>query len=286
LSPHLCSKILRSCNGPKVYCKEIDVTNLRTFLNSDHNFMSKETKSESVKRKALETQILKAVKNPSKDSLSSGSRQHLYGVLRSLYTPEKYRVFRQQPLLENHVIVALERLYEANSRSNVLKRFLAKRWRYCRSVVIGWLFKPQISALGLRRKAQGIEAKPGLEIAHKLSLFLAVQLWRHINGGKRSITALDLRNLKRALSSRPNVYHTCTHTNRTLHVQYDNEIANALKSSGIAVGNNAKKSTEVISDGARVRVRQILSALNELQNQSDTMNRFSKESVKMLRKFK
>lgn len=174
-------------------------------------------------------------------------------------------------------------MYAANSRSNVLKRnvrngfmhLVAALWEALRLL-------PSLEAKTLRRKCAGIEAaKPGQEIAHKLSLFLAVRLWSHVHGGL-GIRRLDHRQLRHALSRRANVYHTCVHTNRILHVRYDNEIAAALASAASTGG----KATVRLSPGAKTRVKQVVLVLRELECHSETMMDFCTKSRKLLAKLR
>ena len=90
----------------------------------------------------------------------------------------------------------------------------------------------------------------------------------------------DHRKLRHALSRRVNVYHTCPHTNRTLHVQYDNEIAKALADATAENKTNNRK----LSTGGKIRVKQVIGVLEDLQDHSDTMLEFCKKSRKLLRK--
>ena len=60
---------------------------------------------------------------------------------------------------------------------NGLWRLLSRLWER--------VYQPPLQAKSLRRKCSGITTKPGQEIAHKLSLYLAAHLWRHTNGGRR-----------------------------------------------------------------------------------------------------
>ena len=260
LTPTLCARIFQKCEAD-IWCREKDISDLKKFLKSSYNFVPYNFNSGR-----FEKRISSAVKDPDKHYLDAKSRLKLDRLLRAIYSPERYRHFSNQKLINNHVLSELETVYQSNSRTKTLLRhfFVLKNkiWK--------WFFRPEINAKSLRTKCRGLEPKPGLEIAHKLSLFLAVKLWRNIYGD--SIKTRDLRQLKHALSSKVNAYHTCIHTNRVLHVQYDNEIVTALK-------DKAK-----LSCGARMRLKQVLKVLKELDNHSDTLHRFSKHSLKLLKK--
>ena len=179
----------------------------------------------------------------------------------------------------------MQAVYAANSRSNVLRRSVGQGLR--RLGVSLWeglrfLPLPSLEAKSLRRKCAGIEpAQPGQEIAHKLSLFLAARLWRHTHRG-RGVRRAEHRHLRHALSQRTNVYHTCVHTNRILHVRYDNEIAAALDAAAIGTAAAAPR----LSPGAKTRVKQVLLVLKELKGHSDTMAEFCSKSRKLLVKLR
>ena len=79
-----------------------------------------------------------------------------------------------------------------------------------------------------------------------------------------------------ALNVDSNMYYTCKHTNRTVHVKYDKEISDAVKSQGQVL----------ISSGAKLRVKQVLSVLSKIEKRSPEMSDFCgkcrKELIKLL----
>jgi len=272
LSARMCSKVLRT-RDPKAICRVSEVSVLKDFLNSSQNFA--EFSSVGQKSK-IEAEIAAAAKCPDKRTLTPKARHHLTAILRGIYSMDRYQAFHNQRLLSDHVLVALEEVYGANSRGSILRRYLRLSFWWWITRFWEGFYRPRLKAKSLRRTCAGIKAKPGQEIAHKLSLFLAVELWKLIRG--QNIRMRDQRKLKHALSQRANVYHTCVHTNRTLHVQYDNEIAKAL-SQGQSRG-------ERLSPGAKMRIKQVVPVLKDLKDHSDTMLDFCTKSRKLLSKLK
>jgi len=278
LTPRMCSLVLKKTSDRTLKCREREVIALKDFLDSQHNFVDKVTFPLPRQKSRLEAEICAAAKAPDRRTLSRHSRHHLTRVLQAIYSSERHEHFFRHQLLSDHILVALEAVYKANSNTSIVKRYLKNGlWRLLSRL---WerVYQPPLQAESLRRKCSGITTKPGQEIAHKLSLYLAAHLWRHTNGGHRSIRMKDHRKLRHALSRRVNVYHTCPHTNRTLHVQYDNEIAKAL------ADVTAENKTRKLSTGAKIRVKQVIGVLEDLQDHSDTMLEFCKKSRKLLRK--
>ena len=154
----------------------------------------------------------------------------------------------------------------------MLKKKYSTSWFGLAKLYFLSLFKFKLSAKTLRRQPKSVKPVPGLDRSHKLSLFLAVELWKHIYGHEY-VNKKQRKMLKNALSLDSNVYLTCKHTNRTLHVKYDNEIAYALKSSA------------QLSCGAKMRAKQIISVLGQLQKHSpQKMYHFCEQAKKLLSK--
>ena len=123
-------------------------------------------------------------------------------------------------------------------------------------------------------KQNGVVCGPGMDRAHKLSLHLAVHLWKKAYGHDLAYANV-VRQLKRALSLSSNIYVTCHHTNRVLHVKYDNEIISALQ--------NLSTEKNTLSPGAKLRTKQILGVLPKLKEQSPAMNDFVNRSILALK---
>lgn len=258
LSPNLCGAVLRKSNlktSPK------DVQNLKEFLARQENM----TFSTTLKSRKYDSEIAKSVDGRRKKMvISKGAQKHLEKILRSTK--------RGAPILLTSVVLpCLENVHRrqliicGRQKSGVLLKLMS----YLRS-----LFKLELTPGALRREPKSLKAKEGLERAHKLSLFLAVQLWTSVYG-HTYIHKEDRDRLKEALAFKDNVYHTCAFANRTLHVKYDNEIAQVLK-----------QQQNELSPGAKMRVRQVNSVLAKLNRQSDSrkVKDFSKKSAALLQK--
>jgi len=276
LTASLCARVLKS-RDPRATCRQRDVDTLKAFLASRHNLVT--DKLAPGPRARLEAEIGSAARRPDARTITTGARAHLAKILKEVYSPWRYGAFHAQSLVPQHILVPLEAVYAANSRTNMLKRSVFQGlWRLLVTVGEGLRLLPNLEARTLRRKCAGIESLPGQEIAHKLSLFLATRLWRHVHG--RGIRRSDHRQLRHALSRRANVYHTCVHTNRVLHVKWDNEIAAALAAT--AAGGTRVK----LSPGAKTRLKQVVVVLRDLDSHSDTMMNFCSKSKKLLAKLR
>jgi len=269
----MCARVLRT-RDPNSCCRESEVSALKHFLNGPHNLFQNENQNQ-FRRSHMESEIAAVAKCPSKKTLTPKSRQHLAAVLKVVYSSDRYEYFHRHKLLSDHVLVVLGAIHCANSRGSIFRRSLRQSFWLLFTCLWEGMYRPRLKAKSLRRTCAGIKALPGQEIAHKLSLFLAVELWKLARG--QNIRMRDHRKLKHALSQRANVYHTCVHTNRTLHVQYDKEIARALL---------AQPNRERLSPGAKLRVKQILPVLNDLRDHSDTMLDFCTKSRTLLSKLK
>ena len=125
------------------------------------------------------------------------------------------------------------------------------------------------------RKDSKVKTIEGSHRAHKVSLKLAVELWRIIKGQK--VNSHEETLLTELLREKVNIYHTCTHTNQVDHVKYDNEIIYALKQK-----QNGNIKTR-LTPGSKIRLKQILNTLNKLKAHSPELSDFCIKSVKLLR---
>ena len=127
----------------------------------------------------------------------------------------------------------------------------------------------------LRKASKNVKTKKGMHLAHKVSLKLAVELWRIIKGQK--VNSHQETLLTELLREKVNIYHTCKHTNQVDHVKYDNEIIYALKQK-----QNGNIKTRLTS-GSKIRLKQILTTLNKLKAHSPELSDFCIKSDKLLR---
>ena len=72
----------------------------------------------------LEAEICAAAKAPDRRTLSGHSRHHLTRVLQAIYSSERHEHFFRHQLLSDHILVALEAVYKANSNTSIVKRYL------------------------------------------------------------------------------------------------------------------------------------------------------------------
>jgi len=235
-SPRLCISVLQQ--NPQKYCYERDVENLRQFMKTNANL---------VKSKSKDKELIQFLKFKRKKPLSQQAEQHLSLILKSLQnSPSK------PSLVSSIILPCLETIKNDNV---LLKKKHYTTWFGMAKLFFLSLFKIELSAKTLRRQPKLVKPVPGLDRSHKLSLSLAVELWKHIYG-HQYVNKKQKEMLKNALSLGSNVYLTCKHTNRTLHVKYDNEIALAMKGSG------------QLSSGAKMRAKQVISVLGQLQKHS------------------
>ena len=297
VSPYLCSSILKRIEG--IY-SEAEIKALREFLSKPDNFQSTLTpsvfSSGSVKKKKrlkrkCDNELVRFLFKPSvldskkgcRSKLSHSTQNHLRTILRTL------EASYYKPSLIDRVIQP--KLEEAEHLNRQLQRHDRNLFAYdfamaCFKFIMSF-FRHRLSAGDLRRQPRGVRSVQGLDRAHKLSLHLAVVLWKHVYGHE-FVTSKDKTLLRDALSHPNNVYYTCAFTNRTLHVRYDNEIAEMLKSCNANRGDLSfrmllfKRNSSSLSPGAKMRIRQINSAMSKIQTHSKLMRDFCRKSTKVL----
>lgn len=267
LNPRLCQSIFNNTNE---FCNKKDVQNLRKFMISDSNLKP----TSMSKKKVLENELIKYINLPQSETkvLTSKTSKYLEAILVHL----KGQTILEKPYLVSDVIeTKLENIYERNNA--LQQQHQSRQWTsWLRSCVhyMYSMFRFKLTPKTLR-KTPKLRPISGLDRAHKLSLSLAVGLWKHVYGhlyvkkDKKKVIAC-------ALNVDSNMYYTCKHTNRTVHVKYDKEISDAVKSQGQVL----------ISSGAKLRVKQVLSALSKIEKRSPEMSDFCgkcrKELIKLL----
>lgn len=258
-SPRLCLSVLQQ--NPQRFCYEKDVEHLKQFIKSHDNLVSLKLRQD--------IELIRFVQlNKKKKPLSQQAEQHLSLILKYLQRP----LCKKPRLVSSIVVPSLKNIENENA---LLKKRCNTSWFVMVKTFFLSMFKIKLSAKTLRKQPQSVQAVPGLDRAHRLSLFLAVELWKVIYGHEY-VNKKQKLILKKTLSLDSNVYLTCKHTNRTLHVKYDNEIAYALKSSG----------PKLLSCGAKVRAKQIISVLGHLEKHSHSkkINHFCVQAKAMLSK--
>jgi len=253
LTPRLCVAALKTSREP--ICEK-QLNSLRSFLRS-------QPKREVLGDCNLETEICRLLKkqalgSKSKSiSLSPDTIHFIQRIVRE--TKKEMSIFERQTLLRKIILPKLEDLLRERKRTI---------W-----TIRSWI-PSKLQAKDIRKYPRILVADPELDRAHKLSLFLAVRLWKSVFGHSY-ISQSDRILIKKALSHTSNLTYTCKFSNRVLHVRYDNEIASALD-------QGPKKIT--LSSGAILRVNDILRIINIVRT-SDTrkIKRFWDQSEKMLK---
>ena len=226
------------------------------------------------KKKVLENELIKYINLPQSETkvLTPKTSKHLEAILVHL----KGQTCLEKPFLVSGVIeTKLENIYERNNA--LQQQHQSLQWTSWLQSCIHYMYSMFRFKLTPKTLRKNPKLKPisGLDRAHKLSLSLAVGLWKHVYGhpyvkkDKKKIIAC-------ALNLDSNMDYTSKHTNRTVHVKYDKEISDAVKSKGQVP----------ISSGAKLRVKQILSALSKIEKRSPEMSDFCgkcrKELIKLL----
>ena len=318
LSVSLSRSLLKHSNN-ELKCSQRDVEQLRSYLGGELNlvkhtvshprsfltYSKRKSKSELNKlRQQLDreiVQILDAEKYPHK-ILSANGQKHLISILRELdstivrqyYSPFflffRFRASMRPHLLSTVILPKLEEVYRTNnerskSYNTIVMYKVREKANELRNVFVSTFFRQQISASNLRKSLPpngrlGESCVAGMDRAHKLSLYLAVHLWKIVYGHDLAYANVRLQ-LRQALSLRENIYLTCIHTNRTLHVKYDVEIVKALhkKSEKTQTENPRVK----LSPGAKMRVGQVIEVLLKLKDHSFVMKDFSEHSLTRLK---
>ena len=108
-------------------------------------------------------------------------------------------------------------------------------------------------------------------------------MWKKVYGHDLAYRKVRFQ-LQQALSLSSNIYITCHHTNRVLHVKYDKEIIGALQKTSTNENNQPfQESSLNLSPGAKMRIKQVLEVLLNLREHSHVMNDFSTRSISVLK---
>ena len=260
LSPRLCVAIFKQTNGS---CSEKDIEKLRDFIGRPMNMKF----FGAAKCKVSEKELLKFMKDPQKQTLSSNTEQYLKSLLAHLDNS-----YRKPALISSVVMPKLEFLYAQNKSMQRQERTLYWKtlFKNCYHFLYSLIWF-ELSPKTLR-KAPKLQSEQGLDRAHILSLYLAVELWKKIYG-HQFVKLKDKTILKEVLSLDCNIYLTCKHTNRTLDVKYDNEIAEAIS-------NKASK----LSPGAKQRIKHICRVLPKFEKHSNAVQDFCTKTKVILTK--
>jgi len=261
LSPRLCMSIFESTNGS---CYDQEIKALKAFLSRPTNrrLFARKTFMQS------ETEVIKFLKIKHDKPLSPNAEQYLCKILQHLES--SYR----KPVLVSSIVMPRLEIALAQHKALVKQErrlywlALAKNAYY----FVVSLFRFKLSAKSLRKDPVGLKPIAGLDRAHKFSLFLAVELWKHVYG-HQYVKIKDKELLREALAQDFNMYHTCPHVNRTLHVKYDNEIADAVS-----------KGVKVQTPGAKMRIKQIQATFRDLEQHSPLMLDFCLKASRLLKK--
>ena len=305
LSTWLCGSLLKTSTRDDM-CTESDVENLIIYLGSEMNLSRYDVSKQMFSRRKhlykydLDTfrleqevvQILNKDKYPHK-RLSYGANKHLENTLKQLDSKSvlskfsvmlihlRFKTFNKPRLLEEIIIPKLEEAYSINvnrsSYDKIIIYSFKEKYSDFKIRFDDIFIRKKLSASNLRRNPSiksptGLSSAPGMDRAHKLSLFLAVQLWKKVYGHDLAYDNVRVQ-LSQALSLSSNLYHTCHHTNRVLHVRYDKEIVEALQAPG------AKN----LTPGAKMRIKQVLDVMSILKKDSTVMSDFSKRSIPVLK---
>lgn len=309
ISTWLCGSIMKN-SSKDVMCSTKDIDSLKKYLADDLNLYTCDISKQRFGRKNVSTksefakfqrqqeqevvQILDKEKHPNK-ILSYSANKQLKSNLKELNSKLVFSPFLnfllffkfygcERPLLLGEVILPkLEEAYVINQKRSRYDRRLThkilEKYSDIKYKFDDIFIRQQVTAPILRRtpsvnQHNGVVCGPGMDRAHKLSLHLAVNLWKKVYGHDLAYANV-VRQLRRALSLSSNIYVTCHHTNRVLHVKYDNEIISALK--------NLSTEKNTLSPGAKLRIKQIIGVLPKLQQQSPVMNDFVNRSISALK---
>jgi len=255
LNPRLCQSIFDKTNE---FCYQKDVQHLRKFMFSDSNLKP----TSMSKKKVLENELIKYINLPQSETkvLTPKTSKHLEAILVHL----KGQTILQKPYLVSDIIeTKLENIYERNNA--LQQQHQSRQWTSWLKSCVHYMysmFRFKLTPKTLRKNPK-LRPISGLDRAHKLSLSLAVGLWKHVYG-HLYVKKDKKKVIASALNVDSNMYYTCKHTNRTVHVKYDKEISDAVKSQGQVL----------ISSGAKLRVKQVLSALSKIEKRSPEMSDF------------
>ena len=240
ISPQLCTHVLKAKIKSKTEIRATDLQSVSKMIKVQPAQILKSEASSSKERSILEREIgLALFKKQS--ALSWRSKLHLKARIHDLKTNSSGLPMENLVL---KTLQSLSRLPLAVELYLFLRSFFTDNSHF------------SIDAKDLRKGPAArvlASSKPGLDIAHILSLSLSVTLWKQVMGTDL-ISVQDRRSLKYALAHPCNLQVVCQHTNRVLHVNYDSEIAAKLKEKKECEKNEKKK----VSIGARRRLKQII----------------------------
>lgn len=267
LNPRLCQSIFDNTNE---FCYQKDIQHFKKFMFSESNL--KPTKMSN--KKVLENELIKFINLPQSETkvLTPNTSKHLEAILVHL----QGQTCLQKPFLVSDILEPkLENIYERNNA--LQQQHQSLQWTSWLQSCVHYMysmFRFKLTPKTLRKNPK-LRPISGLDRAHKLSLSLAVGLWKHVYGhpyvkkNKKKVIAC-------ALNVDSNMHYTSKHTNRTVHVKYDKEISDAVKSHGQVP----------ISSGAKLRLKQVLSALSKIEKHSPEMSDFCgkcrQELIKLL----
>ena len=310
VTPWLCGSLLKNSKSD-LMCTTKDVEDLKDYLASESNISKYDISKQRFRRPALSkrseleqyqrqqeqeiVRILDTEKFPHK-TLSNTTHKYLKATLKQLDSKLVASPFsiiityikrqRKPELLTNIVLPQLEKAYSINQNRSAFSRILIytilEKYGEIKIKFIDTFIRHQLSPSILRRNPSiklpdGIPTVPGVDRAHKLSLQLAVQLWIQIYGHDLAYNNVK-DQVREALAMSSNIYHTCHHTNRVLHVKFDKEIIDALQ--------KPRQESACLTPGAKMRLRQIIEVLYKLEQHSEVMKDFSKRSVAILKRLK
>jgi len=265
LNPRLCQSVFNVTDG---FCNKKDIQPLKRFINSKSNIKP----ANMSKKKVLENELIKYINLPQSENriLTPKGAEYLEAVLVHL----KSQSNEQKPILVSDIIEPkLESVYDRHNA--LLQKQHSLQWTSWLQNFVNLLysmFKFKLTPKTLR-KSPKLRPISGLDRAHKLSLSLAVDLWKHIYGHP-FVNKKQRKTIACALNTDSNVYYTCKHTNRTIHVKYDKEISESVRSNGQIQ----------ISSGAKLRVNQVLSAILRIEKHSPEMSDFCRKCRQELKK--
>ena len=263
ITPQLCSNLLKTQIKPQTPVPSEDLKSISTMIRVKPAQILQSAQSTSTDRTRLEKEI----------GLVLYKRQSCLGWRSKLQL--KARI---SDLQHNSTGQPMERM--------ILKK-LSKLCRLPLPVEIFLLLRNVLSsnsqfyidAKDLRKSPSAVissTSKPGLDLAHVLSLSLSATLWKLVMG-TTLIDKSTRKSLKHALAHPCNFQVVCQHTNRVLHVAYDAEIVSKLTQ---AEPENSENPS--LSSGARKRLKQIIQVNRTLAAEFSDLQQFCNKSNVLL----
>jgi len=272
ISPNLCATIFKSSSGN---FSDYEVEKFKDFLASSKNIRQFDTNNVNKCDRELAKFIRSSDSNRQKP-LSSESKQHVTDIMKHLDSCWVFDYLKPK-MIKIIIIPKLEEVYAENRAISNRIRY----WTWFKNVIyfllyqLKKLYRYDLKPKMLRKAPKNVKTIEGMHRAHKVSLLLAVELWRIIEG--KTVNTHEESLLKEVLREKVNIYHTCEYTNKVLHVKYDNEIIYALKQK-----QNGNIKTRLTS-GSKIRLKQILNTFNKLKAHSPELSDFCIKSDKLLR---